>query len=407
MKVLVANVGSTSLKYRLYELPQETLLAEGRVENIGAPESSVKHKPAKGKTRQETCSGLTYGKAVQRIISTLTEPGLGPLGSLEELDAVAFKVVHAFRLSGCRRLTDEVLAAMEEYVPVAPLHNRVYLDAIRLFQRELPQVPMVGLFETDFHRTIPEKAYRYAIPQAWQEDYGIRRYGFHGASFRYLAERIPELARKPDEQLKVIACHLGGSSSVCALKGGKSLETSMGFSPQSGIPHATRVGELDSFAVLYLLRKGLTVEEMEQGLIRDGGLKGISGLSGDVPVLEKAAVEGHERAQLALEAFVHEVRKTIGAYTAVLQGLDALVFSGGIGERGARIRTRVCEGFGYLGLELDPEKNIAASGEARISAENSKIEVWVIPTNEERVVARETYRLLTNPESSGDERRSL
>ena len=258
----------------------------------------------------------------------------------------------------------------------------------------MPNTSLVGLFETDFHRTIPPHAYRYAIPESWQTQYGIRRYGFHGASFRYLAGRVPELVGKKSESLKIIACHLGGSSSVCALKDGKSLETTMGFSPQSGLPQSTRVGELDSFALLYLLRKGLSVDVIEQELIKNGGLKGISGLSGDVPQLEKAIAEGNTKAQLALDVFVHEVRKMIGAYTAVLEGLDVLVFSGGIGERGATIRSRICESFGYLGLELDQEKNTGVKGETLVSSDSSKVDIWVVPTNEELVVARETYKLL-------------
>ena len=395
MKVLVANAGSTSLKYRLYELPGETLLAEGRIENIGADQSSVQHQRPDSALHEEHCSGLTFSEAIRRAIATLTDRRFGALASLEELGAVGFKVVHAFRISGCQRLTEKVLQAMEEYVPVAPLHNKIYLDAIRLFKEELPETPMVGLFETDFHQTIPEHARRYAIPEAWQERYGVRRYGFHGASFRYLARRTAELVQKPADSLRVVACHLGGSSSVCALKGGTSLETTMGFSPQSGLPHSTRVGELDCFAVLYLLRKGLSVDQLEQGLIKEGGLKGISGLSGDVPALEKAAGEGNSKAQLALDVFVHEVRNRIGAYTAVLEGLDALVFSGGIGERGAAIRAKVCKPFGYLGLELDAARNEAVQGEAKISSDASKVEAWVIPTNEELVVAREVYKVLS------------
>ncbi len=394
MKILVANAGSTSLKYRLYQFPDETLLAEGRVENIGAERSSVQHRSGEEPLQSESCSGLTYSQAIRRIIAALTDSRFGVLKSLDELDAVGFKVVHAFQVTGCVRLTDEVLAAMEEYRPVAPLHNQVYLDAIRLFREEMPATPLIGLFETDFHRSIPPRAFHYAIPRRWLEQYGVRRYGFHGASFRYLAGRVPQLAGKPAQDLKIVACHLGGSSSVCAIRGGQSLETTMGFSPQSGLPQSARTGELDVFALLYLLRKGEDLAALEKELVRDSGLKGLSGLSGDVPVLEKAAAEGNEDARLALEVFVHEVRKKIGAYTAVLGGLDVLVFSGGIGERGAAIRASVCEGFDYLGLRLDPEKNRAGQGETRISREDSRVEIWVVPTNEEVVVAREAFRLL-------------
>lgn len=395
MKILIANAGSTSLKYRLYELPEETLLAEGRIENIGAPQSRVQHRIGAGNSQDETGPGITYAEAIRRILTVLTNERHGVLASLSELDAVGFKVVHAFRYSGCQILTDAVLAAMEEYVPVASLHNRVYLDAISLFREELPGTPLVGLFETDFHRTIPEHAWRYAIPLQWQEKYGIRRYGFHGASFRYLAGRTPQLTNVQSDDARTILCHLGGSSSVCAIRRGKSLETTMGFSPQSGLPQSTRVGELDAFALLYLLRKGWEVDDLEKEMIQNSGLKGLSGLSGDIPALEKAAAEGHAGARLALEVFAHEIQKAIGAYTAVLQGLDVLVFSGGIGERGAAIRSRICESFGYLGLQIDEKANQSTQGESRISSKDSSVEVWVIPTNEELVVAREVHRLLT------------
>ena len=338
MKILVANAGSTSLKYRLYQFPEETLLAEGRIENIGLEQTRVQHSTPSGEPVTETCAGLSYSEAIQRVISALTNSETGVLASLQELDAVGFKVVHAFQVSGCVELTEDVLKAMAEYLPVALLHNRVYMDVIRLFRSEMPTTPLIGLFETDFHRTIPTHAWRYATPERWLKQYGVRRYGFHGASFRYLASRVPQLTEKPAEDLRLIACHLGGSSSVCAIRGGKSLDTTMGFSPQSGLPQSTRVGELDAFALLYLLQRGESVEALARELIEDGGLKGISGISGDVPALEKAAAEGQSSAQLALDALVYEVRKKIGAYTAVLGGVDVIAFSGGIGERGAAIR---------------------------------------------------------------------
>lgn len=396
MKILVANAGSTSLKYRLYQFPDEALLAEGRVENIGAERSSIQYRMGREQPQSESCSGLTYSQAIRRIIAALTDSRFGVLQSLDDLDAVGFKVVHAFQVSGCVLLTNEVLEAMKEYQPVAPLHNRVYLDAIRLFREEMPATPLIGLFETDFHRTIPPKAFHYAVPRRWLEKYGVRRYGFHGASFRYLAGRVPQLVGKPAKDLKIVACHLGGSSSVCAIRDGKSLETTMGFSPQSGLPQSARAGELDVFALLYLLRKGENLAAIEKELVKESGLKGLSGFSGDVPVLEQAAAEGNETARLALEVFVHEVRKKIGAYTAVLGGVDVLVFSGGIGERGAAIRASVCEGFDYLGLHLDIEKNTGVQGETCISREDSRVDIWVVPTNEEVVVAREAFSLLAD-----------
>jgi len=362
---------------------------------IGSAQSKVQHGRPGEKPLLESLSGLSYSEAIQRIIAVLSNPATGSLKSLDELDAVGFKVVHAFKVSGCVELTEDVLKAMKEYVPVSPLHNKVYLDVIQLFREEMPNTPLVGLFETDFHQTVPEYAWRYAVPRQWEEEYGVRRYGFHGASFRYLAGRARDLVRATDEEQRVVACHLGGSSSVCALKGGKSLGTTMGFSPQSGLPQSTRVGGRDAFCLLYLLRKGHSVEELEQELIKNSGLKGISDLSGDVPTLEKAVAEGDGKALMALEVFVHEVQKYIGAYTAVLKGIDALIFSGGIGERGAKVRSMICEPFEYLGLRLDPEKNLKVEGESRISAEDSRVEIWVLPTNEEVVVAREACQLLS------------
>jgi len=308
---------------------------------------------------------------------------------------VGFKPVHAKGIADSVFITDQIIAAMEEYTPLAPAHNPPYIQAFRIFQEILPEKPLVGVFEPAFHKTIPEPARTYGIPYEWSRRHAIRRYGFHGASHRYVSLRAPELLGNPDRELRIVSCHLGGSSSVCALKGGVSVETSMGFSPQSGLPNATRNGDLDPFVLLYLLDKeNLTPAQLRDRLVKDGGLKGISGVSGDVRDLEEAAGQGHSRAALALDVMVHETRKYIGAYAAVLGGLDALVFTGGIGENGIAIRRKICRGLEFLGIRLDPGANDSRGREGCISAPGSPVQVLVILANEELVIARETEKLV-------------
>ena len=311
------------------------------------------------------------------------------------IDGIGLKAVHAgphFR--GAFRVTDRVLDALREFTPAAPLHNPIYLAAIEIFQRLAPEIPLVAVMETGFHRAMPDVAALYGVPGEWRETYGIRRYGFHGASHRYVSERLPELLGRSPRGLRIVSCHLGGSSSVCAIRDGISVDTTMGFSPQSGLENATRHGDLDPFAVLFLMdRLNQSPLQMREELLRSGGLAGLSGIAGgDLRDLETAATP---QARLALGVFAYQVRKTIGAYAAALGGLDAVAFTGGIGENSAPLREACCGDLEFLGIRLDPQCNREMAGDRVVSGEDSRVAVAALATNEELVVARETAALLT------------
>ena len=375
MAILIANIGSTSFKYRLFADGGETVLGEGRVERIGQPGSACPD----------------YETAIHDAIDDLTRPG-GPLGRLSDLAAIGFKAVHAGPVTGARFVDDEVLAAMEAVSFLAPAHNPPYIAAMRSFRRALPDTPLVALFETAFFDRMPASATTYAVPYAWLEELGIRRYGFHGASHRAASERAHALLGRPARH---VSCHLGGSSSVVAIRDGIAVETSFGLSPQSGLPQNNRVGDLDVFAALFVMKqRGLDPDAMAGLLANKSGLAGISGVSGDVRDLEQAAAAGNARARLALDVFVHAVRHHLGASLVALGGVDVLTFSGGIGEKSASIRAAVCAGLEDLGIVLDPALNASASGEARLSAAGSKAAIFIVPADEERIVARATAELL-------------
>lgn len=370
MRILVPNLGSTSLKYRLLRFPGEQQLGSGRMERIG---------------RLGGDAG-SYREAVSHV---LQETG--------EVDAVGFKAVHAGpRYCGTFRIDEALLAALREFEPAAPLHNGIYLEGIREFRAQRPGLELVAVLETGFHATMPDWARSYGVPEAWRERHGIQRYGFHGASHRSVAERVPGLLGVEGSDLRLISCHLGGSSSICAIRNGRSCDITMGFSPQTGLEHATRHGELDPFAVLFVMeRLGLTIGQMRRKLVQEGGLAGLSGIAGgDVRDIEAAAAEGDARAELALATFAYQVRKTIGSYAAAMGGLDVLAFTGGIGENSAALRERICQGLGFLGLELDPEKNASARADCEIGRGAGRVACWVLGAQEELVVAREVYRLL-------------
>ncbi|HXY71601.1 MAG TPA: acetate/propionate family kinase [Actinomycetota bacterium] len=363
MTILVVNVGSTSLKYALYgdgDAPIERGGA-GRVTDLAA--------------------------ALDEMISQLRP-------QLADVAAIAFKVVHGGDVTGCVLLDERALAALRRFAAAAPAHNPPYLLAIEHLRHVLPDVPQVGSFETGFHRTWSPEARTLAVPAGWEERYGLRRYGFHGASHRFIAERMAVL--EPDAR-RVLSCHLGGSSSICAIRDGASVDASMGFSPQSGLPQAERVGDLDAFAVAHLAAGGVDVQQAAGALASQAGLHGLSGLSGDLQDLEAAEADGHEGASFALRAFAYAARKAIGALAAALGGVDAVAFSGGMGEHSPGLRTRICDGLGFLGIELDAERNADAAGEARISPDGAPATIWVLPTDEERIVVRQTRELLTAP----------
>jgi len=405
MKILVVNVGSTSLKFKLFSFAQERykpedVVAEGKIEGIAQQESLFKFSARNGITKEGSHTFSDYTTGIQAIIEFLTDTESDVLGSLDELNAVAFKTVHCgYVPEGALLLDQGVLQKMEEFSLVAPAHNPPYVRAIRTFKELLPEKPMIGLFEPTFHRTKPPVAVHYGIPIELQEQYGIQRYGFHGASLRFIAERVPEILGRPAEGLRLIACHLGGSSSICAIKDGKSVDTSMGFSPQSGIIHSTRPDDLDPFVVLYLMKKkNWSVDEAVEYLCKHCGLKGLSGLhSGEFKIIEQEAQQGNPRAQLAVDVFIYGVLKYIGAYIVVLGGLDVLAFTGGIGERSPYVRERICRKLEFLGLHLDTGMNRKTVGvENCISTSDSRVTILVVPTNEEFIVARAAAELLSH-----------
>ena len=409
MKILVANLGSTSCKYRLFELPGqggsgsgteavERELARGGVERIGAPESRV-YAQAGGQSLEAVQSVPDHAVALQAALEQLTGAG-GPLKSIDEVAAIGFKAVHGGRVGGVVRVTGDVLSAMEEMAAVAPAHNPPYVQAMRLLQEKLPEVPLVAAFETGFHATIPERNGLYAVPTEWVEKYHVRRFGFHGASHRFVATRLME--KLPKRPLRAISCHLGGSSSVCWIADGKSVGTSMGMSPQSGLPQNNRAGDCDPFVLLHMQKAtGRSFEDLLGELSNRSGLAGMSGTSGDMRDLEEAAAAGKRRAQVAIDVFVASIRHWIGAGLVELGGLDALAFAGGIGENSPLTRAAVCRGLADLGIELDEAANLSTAhrtvpggGERQIGSTRSRVQIWVIPTNEELIVARQARDLL-------------
>ncbi|MCS6852250.1 MAG: acetate/propionate family kinase [Gemmataceae bacterium] len=390
MKVLVANLGSTSFKYRLFDMTDETVLARGGVERIGSPKSRCFVEVARQRTEAEVLAP-DHAAAVRLCLQQLTDHGC--LRDPGELSAIGFKAVHAQGISGVQRVDERVLAAMEAYNDVAPAHNPPYVQAMRLLHEQLPDIPLIAAFETAFHATIAPADRLYAVPWEWAERYGIQRWGFHGASHRYIAERAAQ--RLGDPEARIISCHLGGSSSLCAIRAGQSLANSLGFSPQSGLPHNNRVGDFDVFALPALLRAtGRSLEQVLDDLAQRSGLLGLSGLSNDLRDLEQASARGNSRAHLALEVFAASVRHYLGAYLVRLNGADAIVFTGGIGENSALLRAMICDQLDWFGIALDAEKNRTAQGEVPIHADASRVAIWIMPTNEELIVARQAQEWL-------------
>jgi acetate kinase len=392
MKILVANLGSTSFKYRLYDMTDERQLARGGIERIGSSQSRCVVEIG-GRREELTACVPDHAEAVRQCLEQLTHPQTGCLKDAMEVAAIGFKAVHGGHLSGVQRVTADVLAAMEAMNTIAPAHNPPYIAAMRQLSQKLPQIPLVAAFETGFHVTIPDRLRYYGIPYEWAEQYHIKRYGFHGASHRYIATRTAELLGRND--LRIISCHLGGSSSLCAIRGGQSVAISMGMSPQSGLPQNNRVGDFDPYVLPLLMQAtGKTLEELLRALASQGGLLGLSGVSGDLRDLEEAAAGGHARARLALEVFESEIRRYLGGLLVELGGLDVLVFTGGIGENRVATRKAVCAGLQEFGIVLDDAANAAARGECRIHAPASRAQIWIVPTNEELIVARQARALL-------------
>ncbi len=384
MKILIANPGSTSYKCKLYETDDMSVLFQATVERIGDLEGIYSYSFGSKEQKKEFIEIQDYYKAVDLTLSSLKEKY-----PIENIDAVGFKTVHAKDVSGCVELTDDVLASMEAYHSLAPVHTDVYITAISVFKKLLTSTPLIGLFETHFHVNIPEEAYLYGIPYEYYKKHGIRKYGFHGASHRYIGGRAYELF----EAKKVISCHLGGSASVCAIKDGWSIDTSMGMSPQSGLLNSNRIGDFDSFALLYLMEKeNLSIEDTRKILMSKGGLLGLSGGLSDFRDIENKMNNGDKQAKIAFKTFAYYVKRYIGEYLAVLNGADCIAFTAGAGQKSPLLRKEIIGQLNNLGIILDNEKNNENPTEGIISSENSKVIVAVIPTNEEFIVAKEVEK---------------
>jgi acetate kinase len=388
MKILIANPGSTSYKCKLYDASGMDILFQASVERIGDNEGLYSYNFVNNPKKVVKQSIPDYLTAVKLTLDTLSEQY-----PIENLDAVGFKTVHAKDVTGCVELTDDVLKSMREYRLLAPVHTEVYLTAISVFKKLLVSVPLIGLFETYFHKNIPPEAFIYGIPYRYYEKYGIRKYGFHGASHRYIGLRAKELFKAD----KLISCHLGGSSSVCAIENGWSIDTSMGMSPQSGLLNAKRVGDFDPFALLYLMDKEkLSIEETGNILISEGGILGISEISGDFRDIETNMLKGNKKAELAFKTFAYYVKRYIGEYMAILNRADCIVFTAGAGQNSPLLRKEIIANMENLGIVIDNELNNSNPREGLISHQNSQTKIAVIPTNEELIVAGEVKNFLHN-----------
>ena len=397
MKILVINAGSSSLKYQLIDMETEKVLAKGLCERIGI-DGHLKHTPlVEGKAVfNEDVAMPTHSEAIAAVIDKLTSPQYGVVNSMKEIDAVGHRVVHGGeKFASSVLINDEVMKAIEECTPFAPLHNPANITGINACRAVMGNVPMVAVFDTAFHQTMPGKAFMYALPYQYYLSNGIRRYGFHGTSHRYVSSRCAELMGKPIEELKIITCHMGNGSSIAAIDHGKCVDTSMGFTPLVGLPMGTRCGDLDAGIIQFLMNKyGYSIDEMLNILNKKSGVLGVSGVSSDFRDLDKAAAEGNERAKLALDMFHYWVAKVAGSYVAAMNGVDAIVFTAGVGENSKATRAAIASYFGYLGVKIDDAANSKRGEDIMISTPDSKVKVFVIPTNEELVIARDTRDII-------------
>ena len=397
MKILVVNAGSSSLKYQLIDMDTETVIAKGGCERIGIRGSNLKHKTSKGETLIEK-DMPNHKVAIQLVLEALVNPEYGAIKSMDEIDAVGHRVVHSGEDFNCSvLLNDEVMKKCRANIELAPLHMPANILGIEACKEAMPDKPMALVFDTAFHSTMPAYAYMYAIDYNDYKEYKVRRYGFHGTSHKYVSQEAIKYLGKKAEDTKIITCHLGGGSSISAVKGGKCVDTSMGFTPLAGVPMGTRSGDIDPAVLEYLAaKKHYTVLDCINYLNKQCGVAGISGVSSDFRDLTKAADEGNERAQLALDVFAYDVKKYIGSYIAAMDGLDCLVFTAGIGENTWLVREMICDKMYYFGIKIDKERNSKKNDGTihDISAADSKVKVLVIPTNEELVIARETKELL-------------
>ncbi len=402
MKVIVLNCGSSSIKYQLFDLPSQEVLAKGLVDKIGLKGSLIKHSRNDGKEVKLEGEILDHQQGIEYLLGVLVSEKYGSIKDLNEIDAVGHRVVHAGeKFNGSVYITKEVIAALEECIDLAPLHNPPNLKGIYSITNLLPNVPQVGVFDTAFHQTMPDYSYLYGIPYSLYEKYKIRRYGFHGSSHRYVSKRACEILGKDINKMKIITCHLGNGASIAAILNGKSLDTSMGMTPIEGLIMGTRTGDLDIGAFLQIINKEEIDLSVANTLVnKHSGMLGVSGVSSDMRDVEKAAEEGNRRAQVTLEMYYYRIKKYIGSYAAAMGGVDIIIFTGGVGENDSATRMITTMGLEFMGVKFDESKNKGLRGkEAVISADDSKVTIMVVPTNEELVIALDTFEIVESMKS--------
>lgn len=402
MKILVLNCGSSSVKYKLINTATDATMAEGGVEKIGLDDGFLKYRQSDGQKVITELGHIDHKQAVEAILANLTAPETGCIKSYEEIDAVGHRVVHgAEKFSKSVLITDEVIRQVKDCYDLAPLHNPANITGIEAITALMPEVPQVGVFDTAFHQTMPAKSYMYALPYRYYSEDGVRRYGFHGTSHRYVSARAAEFLGIDPTECKMVTCHIGNGGSITAVDGGRSVDTSMGLTPTEGLMMGTRVGDVDPGALTYLMTKhNLTVGQLQNIINKESGVAGISGLSNDMREIEAAVKDGNARAKLALDMYEQRILKYIGAYAAEMGGLDVIVFTGGVGENQTGVRENVCSPLAFMGVELDTALNATVRGcEALISTPESRVKVVVIPTDEEMMIARDTEAIVSGAEA--------
>ena len=396
MKILVLNSGSSSLKYQVIDMDTEETLCSGYYERIGSDKAFLTHKVNGEKIKLEN-PVQNHAEALKFVMTQFTNPEYGIISSLDEIDGIGHRMVHGGeKFNSSVLINEEVLNAVEECVPLAPLHNPAGILGVKACQKEMPGKPNVGVFDTAFHQTLPKERYIYPIPYEYYEKYGVRKYGFHGTSHMFVSNRIAEILNKPIEDLKIINCHIGQGASVCAIQNGKSVETSMGLTPVAGIPMGSRTGDLDPSVVTFIMKKeNMTPEEADNMLNKQSGLLGISGVSSDNRDIETAMAEGNERAKLAMDHYHYAIASYVAKCAVAMNGVDVITFTAGVGERGRETREEICKKLEFMGIKLDTTRNQEAfATESKISADDSKVLVYVVPTNEELMIAKETLKII-------------
>ena len=394
MKILVLNTGSSSLKYQLIDMENENVLASGKYERIGEDEAFITHK-VNGQKIKIDHPAKNHEEAIDFALKQLINPEYKVIDSLDEISAIGHRLVHGGeKISQSTVINDEVIKVLEEYTDLAPLHNPPGIIGIKACQKVMPDKPMVGVFDTAFHQTMEKEQYIYPVPYEYYEKYGVRKYGFHGTSHMFVSKRLSEIVKKDIKDLKIVTCHIGQGASICAVKGGKSIDTSMGLTPLAGIRMVTRSGDLYPSVVTYLMKKeNLSVEQIEEILNKKSGLQGISGLAPDFREIE-AESHSNERAKIAIEKFNYEIASFIAKYAMAMDGVDYIIFTGGVGENQSNIRKGICEKLGFMGVKIDDKLNQTRGEEKEISSQDSEIKVYVVPTDEELMIAKETQRLI-------------